>query len=375
MGRTREYRGRRNWPDRLYARRFGSRVYYYFRIPDSRRDVPLGSDFKAAKQAVAIYWAQNTSDDVTRVLNRINKPTATVKEHFKWFVETELPERRTRKGGPLAAKTLYEYQAMLDHAVIQLGAERAVSEVTRRAIAELLESYPPRMSNRYRSLLSQVFKHAVARGLRLDNPVDATIARRHTVQRRRLDQPSFNAIHEAAEPWLQRAMNLALWSLQRREDIVQMRVRHWQDCVLTVRQRKVQGHGTGLLHITPGHNLRAALIACLNSPERDDCPFLVHRRPARRIKAASWREHRFQVSGEMVSREFTRLRDALELYGCDPAERPSWHEIRALGGDLYREQLGWSDDQVQALMGHTSVEMTKAYLDRHGERWQDVQAG
>src|SRR5699024_1525961 len=148
VGRTREYRARRNWPDRLYARRFDKRVYYYFRIPGTRRDVPLGSDLKAAKQAVAIYWSQNTPDDVTRVLNRINQPLATVREHFNWFAETELPERRTRKGEPLAAKTLYEYRAMLDHAARQLGTEQAVSEVTRRAIADSLESYPPRMSNR-----------------------------------------------------------------------------------------------------------------------------------------------------------------------------------------------------------------------------------
>lgn len=374
MGRAREYTARRNWPDRLYARQRGQHVYYYFRIPGTRRDVPLGTDFKAAKQAVAIYWAQNTPDDVTRVLNRIKTPAATVQEHFNWFVETELPERRTRKGRPLAAKTLYEYRAMLDHAATHLGAERAVSEVTRRAIAELLESYPPRMSNRYRSLLSQVFKHAVARGLRPDNPVDATIARQHTVTRRRLDKPSFDAIREAADPWFARAMDLALWSLQRREDVVQMRVDDWHDDVLSVRQRKVEGHGSGLLRITPGNKLYAALTACLNSPERDDCPFLVHRKPVRRATAA-WREHPFQLAGETISREFTRLRDELNLYDCEPAQRPTWHEIRALGGDLYREQLGWTDAQVQALMGHTTIEMTKAYLDRHGERWQDVNAG
>lgn len=169
-------------------------------------------------------------------------------------------------------------------------------------------------------------------------------------------------------------MDLALWSLQRREDVVQIRIDDWCDGVLSVRQRKVEGHGTGLLRITPGENLRAALTACLNSPERDGCPFLVHRQPVRRA-TATWREHPFQLAGEMISREFTRMRDELNLYDYEPAQRPTWHEIRALGGDLYREQLGWADDQVQALMGHSTVEMTKAYLDRHGERWQSVIAG
>src|SRR5699024_281762 len=108
-----------------------------------------------------------------------------VQEHFNWFAEFELPERRTRAGKPLAEKTLREYRSMLDHAGKWLGEERSITEVDRRAIAEFLEAYPPRMSNRYRSLLLQAFRHAVARGLRPDNPVDATIARQHSVTRRR----------------------------------------------------------------------------------------------------------------------------------------------------------------------------------------------
>jgi integrase len=373
VGKSRAH-GRRNWPEGLYERRRGRRVYYGFQIPGTTREVSLGSDLAAAKQAASIYLSRQAPDPIANALNRIERPSATVAEHFAWFAETELPERRTRTGKSMAAKTLYEYRAMLDHAAAHLGAERAVAEITRRAIAELLESYPPRMSNRYRSLLSQVFRHAVARGLRTENPVDATIARKHGVQRRRLDKPAFDAIHEAGEPWLKRAMDVALWSLQRREDVVSMRVEHWAEEVLSVRQRKVEGHGTGLLRITPGDNLRAALAACLDSPEREDCPFLLHRKPIKRIKAG-WRVHPYQLAGEMISREFTRLRDELELYNCDSAERPTWHEIRALGGDFYREQFGWANEQVQALMGHSTVAMTKAYLDRHGERWQDVSAG
>lgn len=373
MGRARRYK-RRNWPEGLYERQRGVKTYYAFRIPSTKREVYLGSDLDAAKQAVALYLSKNVGDKVTSALNRIERPAATLGEHFNWFADIELPERRTRTGKPMAAKTLYEYRAMLDHAAAHLGAERAVPEVDRRAIAELLESYPPRMSNRYRSLLSQVFRHAVARGLRIDNPVDATIARKHGVQRRRLDKLSFDAISEAGAPWLKRAMDLALWSLQRREDVVSMRVEHWADSVLSVRQRKVEGYGTGLLRITPGEKLLTAITACLESSEREDCPYLVHRQPVKRIRAA-WRSHPYQLAGETISREFTRLRDELQLYDCDSAERPTWHEIRALGGDLYREQLGCSDEQVQALMGHSTVAMTKAYLDRHGERWQNVSAG
>lgn len=124
------------------------------------------------------------------------------------------------------------------------------------------------MSNRYRSLLSQVFRHAVARGLRADNPVGATIARKHGVLRHRLDKPASDAIREAGEPWLKRAMDLALWSLQRREDIVSMRFEHWADGVLSVRQHKVEGHGTGLLWITAGHQLAVSTARARRVPAR-----------------------------------------------------------------------------------------------------------
>ncbi|MCR9091149.1 MAG: phage integrase Arm DNA-binding domain-containing protein [Proteobacteria bacterium] len=374
MGRVRA-RGRRDWPDGLYERRRGDRVYYYFRVPGGTKEVPLGRDLKAAKQAVALYLSRSVSDPVSAALSKIEQPASTVSEHFGWFKTEALPERRTKRGAPLAKKTLYEYGLMLDHAIERLGPNRSIANVDRRAVSDLLEAYPPRMSNRYRGLLGQVFRYAVARGLRADNPVDATIERVESITRQRLTREAFDAIRSGGPPWLQRAMDLALWSLQRREDIVLLTEAAWSDGKLSVRQKKVEGYGTGLLRITPGERLRAAIISCLNSPDRLECPYLVHRVPQKRIKA-DWRTHERQVAPEALTREFARLRDALGV--CDhlaPAARPTWHEIRALGGDVYRESLGWSNEQVQALMGHASVEMTRAYLDRHGDRWQEVAAG
>ncbi|VAW60027.1 hypothetical protein MNBD_GAMMA08-2930 [hydrothermal vent metagenome] len=44
--------------------------------------------------------------------------------------------------------------------------------------------------------------------------------------------------------------------------------------------------------------------------------------------------------------------------------RPSFHEVRALGAELYR-QAGWAEDSIQQLLGHTNAKMTQTYLDRH----------
>lgn len=54
------------------------------------------------------------------------------------------------------------------------------------------------------------------------------------------------------------------------------------------------------------------------------------------------------------------------------AQRPTFHEIRALGGALYLEQ-GFSKEYVNLLMGHTSQKMTDEYTDQH-QNWTECDA-
>ncbi|MDD2750456.1 MAG: tyrosine-type recombinase/integrase, partial [Acidithiobacillus sp.] len=64
-----------------------------------------------------------------------------------------------------------------------------------------------------------------------------------------------------------------------------------------------------------------------------------------------------------------RLRDQTGVCnGLRQEQRPSFHEIRALGAELYR-QAGWTDDAIQRLLGHSTEKMTKHYLDKHQEPW------
>ncbi|MEH6814187.1 MAG: hypothetical protein V7677_16760 [Motiliproteus sp.] len=51
-------------------------------------------------------------------------------------------------------------------------------------------------------------------------------------------------------------------------------------------------------------------------------------------------------------------------------QRPTFHEIRALGAHLYKEQ----GIDPQALLGHTDAKMTDHYLDGHGTQWTRVRA-
>ena len=94
---------------------------------------------------------------------------------------------------------------------------------------------------------------------------------------------------------------------------------------------------------------------------------------------------------DLISKQFAKARDKVpEIAALPPKNRPSFHEIRALGGYLYTQMAGHDeqfvkmlkgesvgttpdDPFVQSLMGHTQMKMTRHYLDRHIQ-WVDVVA-
>lgn len=62
-----------------------------------------------------------------------------------------------------------------------------------------------------------------------------------------------------------------------------------------------------------------------------------------------------------------QARDDSHAYDNVPAgERPTFHEIRALGAWLY-EQQGFAQEYIQGLMGHADVKMTEHYQSGHGD--------
>ncbi|MGB1012434.1 MAG: tyrosine-type recombinase/integrase, partial [Thiolinea sp.] len=80
----------------------------------------------------------------------------------------------------------------------------------------------------------------------------------------------------------------------------------------------------------------------------------------------AWKVHWTQVAPDMVTREFAEIRDRLGICSeLEPVQRPSFHEIRALGADLYR-QAGYPEEWIQSLLGHEDREMTAKYLAGHG---------
>ncbi len=233
-------------------------------------------------------------------------------------------------------------------------------------VASFVDRFPPRQSERYAGFLRMFFKWGMSKGFFATNLAADLITERVHIQRQRLSLDGYRAIYAAAEPWLQRAMNLALQTLIRREDIVQRRFDEYQEGMLPYQQLKTGSH----VRILVGPDLDRAIREC-----RDDVlsPYMVHKKPSR-ITAASTRrrKHHTQILEEQLTRAFREARVRCGFYqDLKDGTPPSFHEIRALGAKLY----GDAGIDPQPLLGHKDAASTKIYLDRHEIEWIEASGG
>ncbi|RFA24275.1 hypothetical protein CAI21_22340 [Alkalilimnicola ehrlichii] len=364
--------GRRNWPENLYGKKKGGKTYYSYKHPQTGKFHGMGTDFAKASQAARLLNnklmpVQGAEHLVSAVLAGETVLFSTWLERFAAEI---LPEHKDKTGKGYGEKTLIDYQRRARNIAKERWAAKAVADVTVKDVASYLDARAPRTSNIDRFVLDLAFRHAKAKGLCDANPATATIPKSATKERQRLDKESFDKIYDAAEPWFQRALDLALLTLQSRAELVEMRFDHIKDGWLHVSRAKVERYQTGYVRIGIGPKLQKAIDAC-----RDELvsPYLIHRRPEKmRREYLEGKDHWSKVSAELLTRTFKKLRDQLKLYDhLDPKQRPTFHEIRSLGGHLYREQ-GWTEEEIQAIYSHTTEKMTGHYLEGHGIQWVDA---
>ena len=74
------------------------------------------------------------------------------------------------------------------------------------------------------------------------------------------------------------------------------------------------------------------------------------------------------MTPDYLTKSFAQARDDSKAYEELPVgERPTFHEIRALGAWLY-EQQNFPMEYIQALLGHADEKMTKHYQEGHGDK-------
>jgi len=306
----------------------------------------------AAIDAAKVLNAQLISEPVRKVLGDGD----TVDKLAGKFESVYLAQR------DLSAETLRDYRNKLNVIVGRFG-NHDVRGIGTRDLSVFLERYQPTQRNRYRSLMVMMFRYAQNEGMIETNPAEPLLRMKERVQRQRLTIEGFWAIHEAALPFMQRAMRVALRTLQRREDLVRIRFRDIEDGSIPVIQEK-----TGAaIRIKIDENLAADIKDCRDAVVSG---WLLHQ-PIEYNKARIGRP----LTKDMLTKGFQRARDKIPAFAAmSPATRPSFHEIRALGAILYL-RAGKSIEDIQRLLGHTNTQMTRRYLERHGIEFTDAETG
>ncbi len=344
------------------------RVYYRYRFPDGNR-VPLGSD---EEQAVAAARRLNdhfsgAEDLAQKALSRIHSPRpsrnnpslpALIQEFREHYLERKRYADSTRKGIEIR---LGQYERQWP--------KKTVRSFRTLDLSRFLNEQSIYQYVAHRSQLVDLFQFACHQGYRNDNPAKLTLEKSKTARdkkRQRHTLEGYKTIYDRAPEWLQRAMGLLLYTMQRREDIVLLEREqvNLQRNTITILQSKTRNYANPVyIEIEMGKALREVVEACLRSPVH--CPTLVHRIPDRLPRKEKQKGHPFSVTPDYLSRAFAAVRDESGAYDHIPKQhRPTVHEIRALGSHLY-EQAGYSQEYIMALGGWASERMLRHYQKDH----------
>lgn len=367
MGRQRLAKNR-GLPPNLYLNSAG---YFYFVNPRSKETKGLGrekaracGEARAANAALAEMKPSSLADWVR------GKKDYTLAEWLPIYEELWLADEK-RAVNTLRAFKLYRGK------IERWGcAWMGLSQIETQHVAEFVRDCQaesgPAAAMQLRARLSDLFRWAETEGLIKQgaNPVTATYAPPRKVKRSRLTLEQFFAIREVAPAWLQRAMNLALMTAQRRGDVARLKFTDYRDGSLFI----VQGKGQGAVRLqqdgairldADGMTIHDAVQACRDSVVSR---FLIHHvRHQGRAKPGN------AISENTITDAFASARDAAKVGASDPDRTPpSFHEIRSLAQRLYRKEYG--AEFAQAMLGHKNAQMTAKYDDLRGSGWQVVAA-
>lgn len=339
-------------------------THYRFRNPENGKWHPMGKDrFKAISAAKQLNSLLMPGQDL---IARVMGTTITLDQYIDRFENVILPERA------LSKNTLYDYYNKFVKIRSELG-EKQIDEISVKQIAEFLANFPPTQSNRYRSLLINIFKHALAEGLVPENPAASTLNRKLKKKRSRLNLKGYRAIYNMADQWLKNAMDLGLQTLQRREDLCEMKFSDIKGGYLYVIQKKTEKHGTAAyIKIQIDKPLQEVINQCRDAVAS---PYIIHRLPTqinKSIHQTKTKTHHTQVSPDYLTKAFSTARDECGYFdNLSTEEKPTFHEIRSLGIKLYED----AGIDAQSLAGHTDRAMTERYKEGHEIEWTEVSAG
>lgn len=365
MGRNRERKNSGLEPN-LYIEKGR---YYRYRHPITKEWVRFGTDKRkanAAAKALNARYAENC-DLVGLAEGVLGRTFADVVTEFKTHEIQNRPwDDRTRKN----------YIFKLNRFERAFG-DKPVASITRQFLVEWLRenTRSNESFNKNRERLVDLFAYARSLGWVDQNEAEMVLKRSLSIkiasnrkQRGRLEMPEFWKIHACAAPWLQVAMELALVTLQARNEVVHMRYADIRNGSLYVIRDKTSGDSDMAfirIKVTPQIEQIVA-----RSQDGIVSPYVVHYAPLKRKREQmEAKEHWTAVTPEYLTRTFRKTREAAGMFmESEASARPTFHEIRSLGARTY-QALGYTRDYIRGLMTHSDQKTTRIYLA--GEKLTD----
>lgn len=341
-------------------------VYYRYVLPNGQRK-SLGKDkSEAVKAAQALNAALDRNPDiVSRILNnakRLDTQIPNFEQGLNEFIKNRLSKKK------YANSTMEIINANLDK-YKEMWANTACNEITLNMIAVYLNNQTDYQAEKHRSLLIDIWKYFTAHEWANENIVEKTLKpiRPEKVKLRHSNE-AIEKIKSVSPAWLCLAIDLALHSVQRRADLVVMErsAINIKDNTMTVLQHKSLNYDKPIFIEVDMHpELRETVLKCVEHSMQLRCPYLISTRPDRineQTRAAKL--HPFAVTEDHLTKQFKKYRDLAGVYDdLEPKQRPSLHDLRALG--LYNITQQYGKKYAQALAGHATVKMTDHYIEGH----------
>lgn len=326
--------------------------YYSYRDPRSGKEFGLGRNKRIAVNDAVAANMELLSARNERLLDRINGNNAILFDELVSNFRAEIDRRQLRLN--TVKRHNQRLRIISEHfegiPVKDIGVREIYNFLEIRAAGEKFS-----IANQYRSLLSDLFKTAIASGLSEEDPASATRPFRTEVKRSRLLIDEYLLIREAAESqdeWFGLCLDLAVVTGQREGDLSAMKWGDIEEGRLCVEQQKT------------GARIRISLSTRISRLD------LMLGDVLDKLKKINGKSERI-LGGKAARAIAAQFRVAREASGLTwKGSPPPFHEVRSLSGRLHSEEKG--SDFTQSILGHRSSSMTDKYRDGRGREWKDI---
>lgn len=341
--------------------------YYSWRNPQTGEELGIGRD-KAAAIAQAIEANVHVAglQGKPRLVDRLTGSSERSVGKWNEFYQGMLAKT------DFAAVTLKGYKSLGLRMVRMLGAQAPLQSVDALRIAGILDTVAvgegkARTAQALRNFMRDSFREARVQGwYTAENPVlDTKLPISVDVKRARFTWETFQIVYRHLKlEWLRNAVDLALVSGQRREDIAVAQFKDFREGSWWLEQQSEKSETPHRIAIpfelrlvAFGKSLGDVVAQCRRTGVLSK--HLIHQTAPRGnspVGRAIWMD--------TISKRFGEAVRASGL-NWSPQQPPTFHELRSLAERLYAAQ----GIDTQELLGHNDPETTALYHDSRGADW------